>query len=85
MAKKWIILLPMIPPFYQPLREIPRQDRQKNGGRRCSAFILHPSTFILCLALALTPAERVASLIDPAKLAVDALASSSLHFNNHHQ
>jgi hypothetical protein len=40
-GKKWIILLPMIPPFYQPLREIPRQDRQKNGGRRISSGGVH--------------------------------------------
>ncbi len=34
---------------------------------------------------ALTRAERVASLMDPAQVAVDALASSSRHFNNPHQ
>ena len=35
--------------------------------------------------LALIPAERVVSLMDPAQVAVDALASSSRHFNNPHQ
>jgi hypothetical protein len=45
-GKKWIILLPMIPPFYQPLREIPRQDRQKNGGRRIGDAGVPPSSLI---------------------------------------
>ncbi|MCE2694776.1 MAG: hypothetical protein LW645_11000 [Verrucomicrobiaceae bacterium] len=35
--------------------------------------------------LALTPAEPLASLMDPAQVAVNALASSSRHFNNPHQ
>ena len=34
--------------------------------------------------LALTPVEPLASLMDPAQVAVDALASSSRHFNNPH-
>jgi hypothetical protein len=47
---------------------------------RALLFLLFSS-----FAFALTPAERIASLIDPAQVAVGALASSRLHVNNHHQ
>jgi hypothetical protein len=47
------------------------------------AFVLPHSSFLLVssVALSLTPAERGASLMDPAQVAVDALACSSRHFS----
>ena len=84
-GKKWIILLQRIPPFYQPLREIPRQDRQKNGGRRMGSGGVHDGCASLPFGLpsSVCPMGCVKCL-GPSPLRSGCLASLGSSFIIHH-